>query len=509
MTFLDFLDLINVRPEPGQLVFIKVALCGIDPIELPDDERAIARDLFGPVDHIPPEARGLVCVVAGGRSGKTYFLALYLLFLALTVDLSQLAPGEKAIGAVIAPRLEEATQAINYIAGALKSDPDLAGYVVRDVTGEVEIERETGQTVVLRAVAAGAGGIGGRGKSLVGVFLDETCFFKDATSGVINDEAVYKAASPRVMKGGKTVIASTPWTSAGLLHGFWKSDFGKPRTALVAHASTRTMRTAPHILEIVAREEARDPENARIEFGAQWGSTDAVRFFTDADLATLFADEPERHLPEPGDTVAAAADLGFTRNSSTLCVLAETEAILRPLRLIERKPEPGKPLVPSEVCEAFALELVACRCRVVATDQHYRETFREHVGKMGVSLYDGGDPDERFVALRTAIRSGKVKVPTGAPYAARLRRQLERVKARQLSGGRLSITLPSDLDGSHGDAADVLARAVWARQRYGGTAIPRLVDPVRDEEARLIKALEKRVRADKNAPWWKKKRGQG
>ena len=503
MRFDEFLLRLRVTPEPGQLVFIKVALCGIDPIELPDDERAIARALFGPVDRIPPEARGLVCVVAGGRSGKTYFLALYLLFLALTVDLSQLAPGEKAIGAVIAPRLEEATQAINYIAGALQGDPDLAKSIVRSVTGEVEIRRKK-QTVVLRAVAAGAGGIGGRGKSLVGVLLDETCFFKDATSGVINDEAVYKAASPRVMRGGKTVIASTPWTSAGLLHGFWKSDFGKPRTALVAHASTRTMRTAPHILEIVAREEARDPENARIEFGAEWGSTDAVRFVTDADLDALFADEPERTSPQPGDTIAAAADLGFTRNSSTLCVLAEEMGVMRPLRLIERKPEPGKPLVPSEVCGAFAAELVACRCGVIATDQHYRETLRERTDKIGASLYDGGDPDERFVALRAAIRAGLVKVPTGAPYAPRLRRQLERVKARQLSGGRLSITLPSDLDGSHGDAADVLARAVWARQRYGGTLIPRLIDPAQAEEDRLARSLERKVGREAGKPWWKK-----
>lgn len=509
MTFLDFLDMISVVPEPGQLVFIKVALCGVDPIELPDDERAIARAIFGDVDRIPPEARELLCLVMGGRSGKTYLLSLVLLFIGLTIDLSGLAPGELAVCPVVAPRLEEARQSINYIRGALLADEDLQDHVIRDTTDEVAILREDGNTVTFRAVAAGVGGIGGRGKSLPAALLTETCFFRDANSGVVNDQDVYKAIGPRIMEGGLLMIESTPWTSSGLLYDFWKKNFGKPRIALAAQADTRVMRSNARILAMVAREYERDPENAKIEFGAEWGSTDAVRFVTDADMDALFVDEPERTAPQPGDTIAAAADLGFTRNSSTLCVLAEEAGVLRPLRLIERKPEPGKPLVPSEVCEAFALELVACRCRVVATDQHYRETFREHVGKMGVSLYDGGDPDERFVALRTAIRSGKVKVPTSAPYAARLRRQLERVKARQLSGGRLSITLPSDLDGSHGDAADVLARAVWARQRYGGTAIPKAVDPVRDEEARLIKALEKRVRADKNAPWWKKKRGQG
>lgn len=504
MTFLDFLEMIGVVPEPGQRVLIKVAFCGVDPMDLSDDEKAIARALFGPVDRIPQAAHGLVCVVAGGRSGKTYFLALHLLFQALTVDLSQLAPGEKAVGAVIAPRLEEAMQSIAYISGALKADEDLAALVVRDVAGEVEILRETGQTVVLRAVAAGAGGIGGRGKSLVGVFLDETCFFRDAASGVVNDEAVYKAASPRVMAGGCTVIASTPWTSAGLLYAFHKSDFGAPKTALVAHASTRTMRTASHILEIVAREEARDPENARIEFGAEWGSTDAVKFFTDADLAATFVDEPERTAPEPGDLVAAAADLGFTRNASALCVLVDRQHTLRPVRLLERKPAPGAPLVPSEVCKEIAAEVVACWARTIATDQHYKETLREHTSKLGVSLYDGGPPDERFVALRTQMRAGRVKVSTSAPYAARLRRQLEGVKARQLAGGKLSITLPLDLDGSHGDLADVLARAVWARHRYGGFKIPEVVDPVQATEDELLKKHERKVADKAGKPWWKK-----
>lgn len=504
MTFLDFLEMIGVTPEPGQRVLLKVAFCGADPIELPDDERAIARALFGPVDRIPQAARGLVCVVAGGRSGKTYFLALHLLFQALTVDLSQLAPGEKAVGAVIAPRLEEAMQSIAYISGALKADEDLAALVVRDVAGEVEILRETGQTVVLRAVAAGAGGIGGRGKSLVGVFLDETCFFRDASSGVVNDEAVYKAASPRVMAGGMTVIASTPWTSAGLLYGFYKSDFGRPTTALVAHASTRTMRTAPHILEIVAREEARDPDNARIEFGAEWGSTDVVRFFADADLDFAFVDEIERTAPEPGDLVAAAADLGFTRNSSTLCVLVDREHVLRPVRLVEHRPAPGVPLVPSEVCHQIASEVVACRARTVATDQHYRETLREHTARLGVSLYDGGAPDERFVSLRTQMRAGRIKISTRATYAARLRRQLEGVKARQLAGGKLSVSLPSDIDGSHGDLADVLARAVWARHRYGGFKIPEPVDPVQATEDELLKKQERKVAEKAGKPWWKK-----
>lgn len=504
MTFLDFLEMIGVELEPGQRVFVKVALCGVDPVELPDNERAIARALFGPVETVPPEARGLVCVVAGGRSGKTYLLALDLLFLGLTVDLSTLAPGERAVAAVIAPRLEEALQSIAYIRGALGSDKDLAALVVRDVDGEIEIQRETGQTVVFRAVAAGAGGIGGRGKSLVGVFLDETCFFRDAASGVVNDEAVYKAASPRVMAGGRTLIASTPWTSAGLLHGFYKTNFGKPKIALVAHAATRTMRTAPHILEIVAREEKRDPDNARIEFDAEWGSTSATSFFTDVDLDGLFVDEPERTAPGPGDTVAAAADLGFTRNSTTLCVLAETAGILRPVRLVEHKPAPGAPLVPSTTCAALASELAACGGRILATDQHYRETLREHTDRMGVSLYDGGDPDERFVALRTAIRAGLVKVSAGASYARRLRKQLEGVKARQLAGGALSITLRAEVDGSHGDLADVLARAVWARGRYGGTPIPKAVDPAQAEEDRLTRSLERKAGREAGKPWWKK-----
>lgn len=509
--FVEFCE--NLSPpvefEAGQRVACLVCFDGVEPCEFEGEEREWARRLFGDVEIVPLLARAVIAWVCGGRSGKSYLLNLRGLHLALTVDLSELAPGEEAFVAIIAPTLELAQQGLRYAAGAARFDPYIKNLIVRDTADELLLKRKDGALVALRTFAASAGGVSGRGKSLVALILDETCFFRDKAGGVVNDEDIYKAASPRVMDGGCSMIASTPWTSSGLLYDFWKRNFGKPSFALVAHAATRTMRAAPHILAMVEREYARDPDNAATEFGAEWGSTDTVRFFTDADLEALFVDEPERTAPEPGDTVAAAADLGFTRNSSTLCVLAEAGGILRPVRLVERKPKPGSPLVPSEVCGEIAAELVACSCRTVATDQHYRETLREHVAKIGVSLYDGGAPDERFVSLRTQIRAGLIKVSQHAPYAARLRRQLERVKSRQLAGGRLSISLPTDLDGSHADAADVLARAVWARSRYGGTKIKGVVDPVQAEEDRMIQQRENAVRREAGKPWWKRKKGQG
>lgn len=506
MNFLDFLDMIEVTPEAGQLPFLKVAFCGFDPIDLPDTERAIAREIFGDVDRIPPGLRELLCLVAGGRGGKTYFLSLFLAFVGLTIDLTRLAPGELAVCPVIAPRVEEARQSIRYIRGALTSDTDLVEHIASDSADEIQVFRETGQTVAFRAVAAGAGGIGGRGKSLPAALLTETCFFRDASSGVVNDEQVYKALSPRIMKGGVLMIESTPWSSVGLLYSFWKRNFGNPSFALAAKAPTRLLRSDPHILAMVEREYRRDPDNARIEFGAEWGSTSTTTFFTDADMALAFVDEPERMGVEPGDLVTGATDLGFTRNSATLAILAEADGVLRPVRLLERKPEPGAPLVPSVVCSEIARELVACQCRTVAADQHYRETLREYTGAVGVSLHDGGDPGERFVALRTAIRAGKLKVSTSAPYAGRLRKQLEGVKTRRLAGGLLSVSLRADIDGSHGDLADVLARAVWARGAYGGSQIPRPRPVLEMVEEKLIKAREREVTREMNTPWWKGRR---
>lgn len=504
MLFTEFLSRLGVTLEPGQRVVCKVMLDRVNPRDLPPEDQEIARTLFGPVSTIPDAARTICCLVAGGRSGKTYLFSLYMLYAALTVDVSHLAPGEVAFGAIIAPSLDLAQQDLNYATGAAESDKAIRQHIIPTGKSELQVrQRKDGKVVSIRPFAASRGGVSGRGKSLISVLMSETCFFKDETTGVVNDEHIFKAASPRVVPGGLTLIESTPWTSSGLLWRLYKENFMAPSIAVVAQAHTATMRNNPHILSIVEREFARDPDNARIEFGAQWGSSSSVTFFTDEDVNQLF--DPDYALPPaatPGDTVAAATDLGFVRNSAVLATLVRKSGsdVQQVLTLKELRPE-TQPLVPTEVCASFADALKVDHLTSVVADGHYRESLREYTAKAGIHILESCGPAERFTVLRAAIRTGKVKMHATHPLAGRLRKQLLGIKAAQLSGGELSIKLPKDIDGSHGDVADCLARAVWGMQHYAGNTVP---EPEVHTYSPFEEAMERKL-ATRNGEedWWR------
>ena len=59
----------SVTLTAAQWVLIRVCFDDIDPIDLPDSDRAIALELFGSVDRIPLECRHVLAVLKGARIG--------------------------------------------------------------------------------------------------------------------------------------------------------------------------------------------------------------------------------------------------------------------------------------------------------------------------------------------------------------------------------------------------------------------------------------------------------
>lgn len=508
MLFTEFLGEIGVETERGQRALCRVAFDGAQPRDLPAEERAWARDMFGDLDEISPLALMVICVVAGGRSGKTYLFSLRLLHIGLTIDLSHLAAGEEAFGAIIAPTLELAGQSLRYVAGVCRKFPALAAMIVADNKTELILRREDGNLIAIRCFAAAAGGLSGRGKSLFGLLLDETCFFKDKETGAVNDQAIFDAASVRVMDGGQTMVGSTPWLGRGLLYDIWRKWWGKKNDDyLVAHAPTRLMRTKEHILNLVTRAERKDPDNACVEFGAQWGSASTSLFFTEDELASAFpyADDerPPARVLSPGEKAAAGGDLGFVNNAAELAVLHEDKTgIAHLVETKQHKALPGKPLKPSAVCEDFAQSAAAHGCTAVAADGHYRETFREHTDRAGIELMDGPGTTEALVALRTRIREGKAKL-----WGDRLRRHLAGIKQKRTVGDNIKCVLPEDLDGSHADDAVAVANAAWLLSVWGGETKeePPKEETWNDKEkAARIRALHERERGrGQERPRWR------
>lgn len=505
--FTAFLDELGVTLEAGQRAFCLVAFDGVQVADLTGEDRAWAVKIFGDLPRMPEEewafVRMVLCIVAGGRSGKTYLSSLRLLHLALTIPLN-LAPGEQAFAVVIAPRLEEAGQSLRYIAGAARKHPEIKRCIVSDTTEALVIRRpQDGQTVAITPQAAGAGGIGGRGKTLVAVLMDETCFFRDRSTGVVNDDAIFDAAEPRVIEGGQTIVASTPWVARGLLHRKWKENHGHPKTALSAHASTRNMRTNKLQLRKVENAYKKDAANAAIEFGAEWGSTTTELFFSDAELDSIFAPDalPMGTRPRAGDRLGFGGDLGFKRNSSTLAGVLERARVMHLVHLEERIPQDGKRLRPSDVCGDFARVIEGYGGAGIVADQHERASLEEHMSDADLVVFDAPAATDALIALRAKARDGLVR----APEHERLRTQLASLKVRRTRGDNLTVVIPTAIDGSHGDLAQGLANAVWG---FGAVGAAEADETDKEEEAweqrqrSEIAARERRVREREEQARW-------
>ena len=269
--FLPWLEWLGVTPSAGQAELARVAFDG----DLPLD-RELAVRIFGDIDfdNLPMGLRRTVAAVVGGRGGKTYLLlALRLVFGMCVRDLSVAAPGEELFATVVAPNDELRQQAINYALGACRSKPELRallrlpkGTKPEDSPSWFGIWRaDFNRLVVFTGAVATPGGYGVRGKWHVDLALDECAFFRDS-SAKVSDKAIYEAGVARVLPGGQIILGSTPWAKSGLLYEFYRDNYGKPTTCLVAHAPTLLLNDNPTTRSVVEMERIDNLDALRARF---------------------------------------------------------------------------------------------------------------------------------------------------------------------------------------------------------------------------------------------------
>ncbi len=258
---------LGVRLTRAQRVLAAVAVDGVDPADLTGADRDVALKLFGTLDRIPAQARAVAVLVCGRGSGKSYlFGGAYPLWRMLTATLDALAPGEMAFAPVVAPDMRTARQTLRFAIGAAKSVKSIARLIVAETSDSLVLQRPDGRVVAMEVFAASRGGSSIRGRSLVCAVLEECAFFRDENK-IVNDQDIFGALAPRVMPGGMIVLVSTPWGDTGLLADEFHKNYSAPTTAVAALAPTLLMREGDEATAaMVARERARDEENALREF---------------------------------------------------------------------------------------------------------------------------------------------------------------------------------------------------------------------------------------------------
>ncbi len=475
-TFVHFVtEVLRVQLTPAQRALARVAFDRVEPGQLEGDEAEAGQLLFGPVETIPPSARSVLVAVLGARSGKSYvFVSLYSLWRALFADLSTLAPGELAVALIVSRDMKLGRQSLRYALGAAKQHTDLRRLIDSETSDAFVLTRFDRRPVSLEVLPASRGGGALRGRSLVSACLDEAAFFHDENY-VVNDIETFRAVSPRVLPGGLTVVASTPFMETGLLHNLYTTNWGAPRTALAAHAPTLTMLNSPKNLDTVEREIEIDPDNARREFGAEFVAGGASLFFPPGLLrdATVDALDLTTGAVVPG---CAGGDIGLVHDSSAFVAVHRLgSGRFATAEALELRPKKGEPLRLSAVVAEGAAFARKHRAKVIYADHHVLEPAREHLPPdVRLQPVPGGMEAKtaRFMAVRQALKEERLTIPRSM---ARLRAQLAEVSSVPIPGGGLRV-VQRRRSGAHGDVASAWVLAAWAALRtigWEGTERPR------------------------------------
>lgn len=473
MEFHEFCDVVlKLRLTVGQRVIAKVCFGDYDPIDLEGMERVIALEMFGGLERVPKKSRRFVLLRLGRGSGKTTLCAAYGVYVSETADCSMSGPGDVPRVIFVAPDKALAAQGIMMARELIRNSKDLERTVEKESSTDISIRRRDGKLVRIEALAASKGGSSVRGKTILGFVMDEAEFFNSDENGgyAVNDRDIFKSLKPRLVKGGKGMLISTPWPSENMMSEMFDRNWLNPQDAVAVLAPTLLARgDDPDIRELVEQELSNDPDNALREFFCEKEGLAQHGWF---DPVLLKNSRMGYQFPYPRNSrypCAAAADFGFERDSSTLAIVQYDGHKYVLSSLIECKPSKDKPLKPKEVVKRFAEELIRYGIRSIVADQFHRASVREHLEEYGISIIPApeGTRGKEETYLRTKVMLGdeRILIPD-SQEGKRLVEQAKLVTGKPSPGGRITIRTPRRAGLNHGDLVSAWVLAVH-RLEYG------------------------------------------
>ncbi len=474
--------------SPGQRVVCKVAFGDYNPRDLEDEERELALQLFGGLETVPAKAKRFVCMRLGRGSGKTTLCSAYAVYVAVCQAV-KVGPGDTPYVITIAPDLPTAKLAISMCREMIRGNPALERLVCGDEKTVITLRRPNGQQVKIEAFAASRGGSSVRGRTILAFLLDEAEFFTSngldgGNTYAVSDTDIFRALKPRLVRNGKGMLVSTPWPVETLMGTMFEANWCKCETAVAIKAPTLLVRgDDSDVVANVNDERERDPENCRREYDCEIDGLTGEGFFDPTLLASaVHLTDGTSSKTEGKNTVssylgpynplwptAAASDLGFSNDSSTLVITQYDGRKYHTVAIVEMRPKPGSPLKPSVVFSKFAATAKAYGCSFIIGDGHYRESFKEALVENKLALVDAPEgltgKQETFTRTRSVLQEGHILLPK-SDLTTRMIAQAKLVTAKPAPGGSLSIKIPRKVGLGHGDIVSAWVLAIH-RLAYG------------------------------------------
>lgn len=461
-------EILGLKLTTGQSVIAKCIFGDSNPADLRGDERDLAIEIFGGVEHFSDRVKRVIYLRLGRGSGKTSIASAWNCYSSVAADIDRCGPGDVPVAVTVAPDKATAKLSIRMTREMMRASSALNALIEESSEESIIIRRPDGRRVAIEAFAASRGGSSVRGRSILTFLLDEAEFFRsdDAGSYVINDRDIYGALMPRLLPEGRGIFLSTPWPVETMMSEEFDKNYGHPVTAIAARATTLQMRGEDaDIAEVVNQELERDPDNAKREYFCELDRTSGGEFF-DAGSLSISLDTTGFPIPRnPLWQAAAGVDFAFKADSSTICICQFDGRKYRVSEMCELRPRRGQPLKPSEVCREFAGVLRRYNISAVVTDAHYREAMREHLNTYGINIIDAPEGArgklEVYTRTKAVLNEGLVTIPDNHD-GKRLIEQAKTVVAKPTAGGLLSIKTPRRVGLAHGDLVSAWTLSVHA-----------------------------------------------
>ena len=472
--FSDFCGtVLGLKLTTGQLSIAKVAFGNMDPADLVGEERDLALKMFGGLERVNQDAKRYVAMRLGRGSGKTTMCAAYAVYTAVTHDISKVGPGDTPYVIVVAPDRPTAQLTIRMCREMIRGQSALERLVTSDTTDLIQLRRPDGRMVRIEAFAATRGGSSMRGRTVMAFICDEMEFFTSNAEGgggrdyAVNDRDIVNAIKPRLLRNGKGMYISTPWPTETYMGQLFEENWGKCVTAVAIKAPTILVRgDDPDVVAMVEDELKKDPENARRELFCELDGLSGGEFFdTNAIKTAVHKIESDDFplSPHPDWPVAIGCDLGFTGDSSAICVVQFDGKKYHLLDLQEFRPKPGQPLKPGFVMGKFAEIAKRYGAQGVVADGYYREALKEHLEAAKLIVFHAPEGTrgkaDVYHRTRAVLHEGYCLIPDSA-ICRRMVQQAKMVVSKSAPGGTVTIKIPRKLGLGHGDLVSAWTLAV-------------------------------------------------
>jgi len=432
------------------------------------DDLALAQQITGRT-RFPREPMGDFYGGISRRAGKTRVVAA-LAAHAVSQDYAlQLAPGETAIAACIAPDRKSAGVLFSYCRALARNSPFLAPLLVRETTDTLEFANSCAievHTASLRTT---------RGRTFCLVAIDEGAFLPTTETAAEPDIEIARAVRPGLATlGGRLCIISSPYMKVGLLHQAYQKHYANDDSSTLYVTGASIVFNPSLDRSLIAQAIADDPEAARAEWQGQFRDDLTQAFLAEWIDRACSAGIAQR--PRALVNGAPAAYVGFTdpsggggRDSWASYVVHREADRLVADACLELRP----PFNTAEAAKTVAEFFVGYGLHHVVGDRYAGLWPTNALAAHGLA-YSPSELDKSALYKEgvSYFSAGRVDLIDHA----RTFMQLRMVQRRARPGGRDSFDAPG---GAPDDCSNALVGALYLAERRGSA--PGVIEVGRSE----------------------------